>query len=251
MVAAPDTSAVISESRKRVIQQIVGTLLYYARAVDPTMLVAINRIASQQSKPTMEVETAAFRLLQYAKSHPNAQVVYHPSEMQLVVHSDAAHLSESNSRSRAGGYMYLGSKDIEDKQVNGHVHCISTIIPTTVASAAEAEYAALFMNSQDAEGLRATLSDLKYPQGATAIVSDNSCAVGIANDNVKQKRSKAFDMRFHWIRDRVRQGHFQVRWEPGLTNLADLLTKAHSAQHHALVRPFYVQDPPHDSYIVD
>jgi hypothetical protein len=111
-----------------------------------------------------------------------------------------------------------------------------------VASAAEAEYGALFTNAQDAEALRTALSDLGYPQEKTTIICDNSCAVGIANDTVKERRSKAFDSKLHWIRDRVAQGHFAVRWEPGATNMADLLTKAHSAQHHQRVRRFYVDD---------
>jgi hypothetical protein len=32
---------------------------------------------------------------------------------------------------------------------------------------------------------------------------DNTCAIGIATDSIKQKRAKAIDMRFHWIRDGV------------------------------------------------
>ena len=34
------------------------------------------------------------------------------------------------------------------------------------------------------------------------------------------------DTRFHWTRDRVRQGQFIVSWRPGLQNLADIFTKA-------------------------
>ena len=58
------------------------------------------------------------------------------------------------------------------------------------------------------------------------MVSDNKCASGIASDSVIQRRSKAMDTRFHWTRDRVRQGQFLVVWRPGLHNLADIFTKA-------------------------
>jgi hypothetical protein len=34
------------------------------------------------------------------------------------------------------------------------------------------------------------------------------------------------DMRFHWVRDRVRQGQFNIQWRPGAVNLADFFTKA-------------------------
>ena len=35
-------------------QSSVGSLLYYARVVDSTMLPALNNISSQQSQPTQE-----------------------------------------------------------------------------------------------------------------------------------------------------------------------------------------------------
>ena len=74
-----------------------------------------------------------------------------------------------------------------------------------MASAAEAEVGALFVNGQDAIPLRNTLIELGHPQPPTPIQTDNSTAAGFANDTIKQKRSKAMDMRFYWIKDRVEQ----------------------------------------------
>ena len=39
-----------------------------------------------------------------------------------------------------------------------------------------------------------------YPQTATPIQTNNACAAGIANDTIRQRRSKAVDMPFYWIR---------------------------------------------------
>ena len=50
------------------------------------------------------------------------------------------------------------------------------------------------------------------------------------------------DMRFYWIRDRVRQGHFLVHWRKGNDNLADYHTKHHSPSHHRLKRSQYLLD---------
>jgi len=49
-----DTSPLLDAAGKRRIQQIVGSFLYYARAVDPTILMALSDIAAQQSAPTEE-----------------------------------------------------------------------------------------------------------------------------------------------------------------------------------------------------
>jgi len=66
---------------------------------------------------------------------------------------------------------------------------------------------------------------------------------GIANETVKQRRSKAMDMRFYWIRDRIKQGQFTVLWRKGSLNLADYFTKHHSPKHHQLMRPRYLHIP--------
>jgi hypothetical protein len=249
---ADDDSPLLPPDRAKRIQEIVGVFLYYARAVDPSMLAVINKIGSLQAKPTEQVEAMATRLLQYAATWPDASITYNASNMQLRAFSDASHLSETKSRSRAGGVLYLGSMDpspADPTSLNGSIECISSIIPTVAASATEAEYAALFLVGQTAAGLRSTLADLGYPQCATPIICDNACAVGIANDKVKQKRSKAIDMRFHWIRERVRQGQFTITWQPGMWNLADFFTKIHAVRHHLQVRRLLVNYPRADPHL--
>ena len=51
------------------------------------------------------------------------------------------------------------------------------------------------------------------------------------------------DMRFYWIRDRVKQGQFKVLWQKGSTNLADYFTKHHPPSHHKTMRQIYIHDP--------
>ena len=85
---------------KKRIQQIIGVFLYYARAVDESMLCSLNKLASQQTNPTKELELDIDRFLQYASSYPSATIIYRPSDMRLFVHSDASYLSETKSRSR-------------------------------------------------------------------------------------------------------------------------------------------------------
>ena len=48
----PDTSNLLSPTQTKYVQTVVGTLLYYAHALDSTMLPALNDIGSQQAQPT-------------------------------------------------------------------------------------------------------------------------------------------------------------------------------------------------------
>ena len=141
-----DTSPKLSEVGIKRLQVIIGVLLYYTRAVDPTILVAVNKIASRITTATEDTNKATLRLLQYVACHPEASITYHASKMILCVHSDASYLSETQARSRAGGLMYLSkASDPTTTLVNGAIEYSSTIISQVVASAFEAEFAALFL----------------------------------------------------------------------------------------------------------
>jgi len=238
-----DSTSTISQERAHRIQEIVGVFLYLARALDHTHLHAVTRVAALQSRPTEAVAAAAEQLLHYAATWPEAELVYHASDMVLRVHSDASFNSEPNARSRAGGFFYLGDHSAPDL-INGGILANSKVISSVVCAASEAEYGSLFKNGQAAAPLRYTLADLGHPQQQpTPITTDNSVAAGIANDTVTQRRSKATDMRFHWIRDRVRQGQFAVIWKPGHQNLADYFTKVHPVQHFLAMRRFFIHTP--------
>jgi hypothetical protein len=52
-------------------QEIVGSLLYYARAVDSKLLVAVSMIAACQAKATVATEQAVNLLLDYVATYPN------------------------------------------------------------------------------------------------------------------------------------------------------------------------------------
>jgi len=87
------------------------------------------------------------------------------------------------------------------------------------------------------------LANMGHPQPATPLFCDNEVAIGIASDTVSQRMSKATDMRLHWIRDRVRQGHFRVHFIRGLRNVADFFTKALSVARYRVLAPFIAADP--------
>jgi hypothetical protein len=65
---------VTDPAKRKRIQQILGTFLYYARAVDETMLCALNKMASRQANPTEDLMKDVERFLQYAATNPNAKL---------------------------------------------------------------------------------------------------------------------------------------------------------------------------------
>ena len=68
------------------VQSIMSNLLYYSRAVYPTMISALKYISIQQSKPTAHNINKYNHLLDYAATYPNVVIRYHASGM--IIHSD-------------------------------------------------------------------------------------------------------------------------------------------------------------------
>jgi hypothetical protein len=97
----------LDKVEKTYVQAVTGTLLYYARAVDSTILMTLNAIATQQAAPTESTMEEIKQLLDYCVSQEEAIVTYHASDMILAVHSDASYLTKRKLWSRAGGHLYL------------------------------------------------------------------------------------------------------------------------------------------------
>ena len=89
----PNHSPLLPPKSINLLQQIIGTLLYYTIAVDHTMIVAIGTITSQKSKVTQTTRDTTVWILDYAASHPNTTIQYIASDMVLHLHSDAYYLS--------------------------------------------------------------------------------------------------------------------------------------------------------------
>ena len=161
------------------------------------------------------------RLLKYVSVHQNHGIRFHASSMQLQIQSDASYLSRPKARSVLGGLHYLGSIH----EINGPFFCTSKMISCVVTSAAEAELGAAFQNAQKGAQFRNTLIELGYPQQPTPILVDNTVAEGLASDTINAKRSKSMDVRFFWLRDRVKKAQFYMQHLKGKWNIADFFPK--------------------------
>ncbi len=96
-------------------QRIIRSILYYAWAVDLTVLMALSTIASEEAKGTKSTIKKCKRLLDYLATYPNATVCFYASNMILNVLSDASYLSKANADSHAFGNFFHGLETGWDK----------------------------------------------------------------------------------------------------------------------------------------
>jgi hypothetical protein len=197
------TTPALSDKDVNKLQQPTGNLLYYAWAVDPTLIMPINVLVSEQSNATDVTADKVIKLLNYCNTHPETKIRYHASDMILHIHSDASYLSEIEAKSRAGGFFYMGNNNKNDKKLtNRTILIISKVLKHVMSSAAAAEIGAVFINAKEGALLRTTLEELGHKQPPTPMETDNTTATGYSNGTIKQKRTKSMDMRFYWIKDR-------------------------------------------------
>ena len=67
------------------------------------------------------------------------------------------------------------------------------------------EVAATFYNDKEALPFIVNLAEMGHSRPPTPMEVDNETAIGFLKSTMKQNRSKAIDMRFYWVRDRVNQ----------------------------------------------
>ena len=232
---APDATPFLDKDGKLFVQKANGKLLYLGRGCDPTILTALSTIAAQQATPTEATMRETKQLLDYVASQEDAVLTFSASDMVLAVHSDASYHSEPQARSRAGGHFFLSSDTVHPPN-NGAILTIAKVIKNVMSSAAEAELGALYIMAREAVYIRQILQELGHKQPRTPMQTDNTTAEAIVNNRVQPKRTKAMDMRFHWLRDRELQEQLRFYWRSGKLNYADYFTKHHPTAHHRNIR---------------
>ena len=177
------------------VQNIAGTFLYISRAVDPTILVALNKFGSKQASPTTDVIKKTKILMDYSATQPDAVVRFHASNVCLHIENDAAYLIQPKERSRDAGHYYL-SDTLPPSPIrptptpNGPILTKCQTIRTVMTSAAKAEIGAIFLNGQQAVTIRTNLIEMFHPQPPTTIKTGIATYNSILTGNMFRKCSK-------------------------------------------------------------
>jgi hypothetical protein len=68
--ATKDETPPLTEQQCITIQKVTGSVLYYARSVDPTVLMSLNDIATEQTKATEKTQAVTNQILDYLATQP-------------------------------------------------------------------------------------------------------------------------------------------------------------------------------------
>ena len=76
-----DQTALLDENSNKHVQHAVGCLLYYARAIDGTILPTLNTVGSDQADITQNTNTERIQLLDYVSIYQNAYLRFYSSDI--------------------------------------------------------------------------------------------------------------------------------------------------------------------------
>jgi hypothetical protein len=137
---------------------------------------------------------------------------------ELVGWSDSDYAGDLNDRKSTSGYVFmLGT---------GVVSWSSKKQPIVTLSTTEAEYVAAAACACQCIWMRSVLEHLQVKQGeGTVILCDNSSSIKLSKNPVMHGRCKHIDVRFHFLRNLVKDGIVELRHCKSEDQIADLMTK--------------------------
>ena len=72
------------------------------------------------------------------------------------------------------------------------------------------------------------------------VVSSAATANAFIHQTMRHKRSKSWDMRYWWLKEKSAESEFQIFWDKGVNNWADYFTKHFAPAVHQVLRQRYV-----------
>ena len=136
--------------------------------------------------------------------------------MKLKGYCDASYANLENYASLSGHVFILGDTAIAWS---------ASRQPVIATSTSESEYIALLPCLQECLWIKRLLNELGYKQRTVQIFEDNEACIALAKNPQNHKRTRHIQVRYHWIRDVVRNGEVSLTPIKTDQQLADIFTK--------------------------
>ena len=253
-----DTSPSLDDDKIRLYQSYVGILRWTVELGRIDISLPTSLMATYMACPHADHMRKLLMIFGYLKMHLNTRLVFDPkvrnwnhipwvsadwsefypdacevipdnmpesrgNEVQLNVFVDAAHATDIVTRiSVTGILIYLNGAPIRwySKRQN-------TIEPSTFGS----EFVAMKIAVEIIEGIRYKLRMMGIPlEGSANVFGDNDSVVKNATKPESTLKKKHNSVAYHKVRESAAAGAVRIAHEPGVKNVADMLTKILGAQ---------------------
>ena len=198
--------------------RLVGKLMYLANCTRPDVAAAVSHLSRFMSKPTCRHWEQGKRVLRYLKGTMDYCLKYDGSSSPLpTAWQDSSYGDGPDMRSRTGFVVTM---------CGAAVLWGSRLQPSVALSTVEAEYMALAAAAQEVCFVRQLLKCIGIQlQQPTIMLEDNKGCLALATNAMTTNKTKHINIRFHFVRDLVRDKIVKLEWCPTAEMMADILTK--------------------------
>jgi hypothetical protein len=203
-------------------RQVIGALLYMSMYTKPEIAYAVGVLSRFNDKKTEASCKMLTHLLRYLNGHPECEIEFNGSRLDMHGFSDADWGSDLITRRSTTGYIVFAA--------GGPISWQSKLQTTVATSSLESEYMALYSGIQELVWLRGVLREIGLSEvKPTPFMIDSKSALDLAGNPVFHKRSKHIDIKYHWLREHAGEGGFNTvtLYHCGTLKMsADIFTKS-------------------------
>jgi hypothetical protein len=220
-------------------QTIIGKLLYPASQLRLDVAFHVSFLARAMSNPTPRHYDYAIQVIDYLQSYKDLVMTYKAPEGAIELTFDMYATTSTAPHSNLGlhGYSDASFADSDDrKSTSGYLFKLAggTVCHKSVkqklvtTSTTEAEYVAMTFAAKEATWLHRLLHQLGYAADDThpiLLYGDNEPSIKLLHADGHHERTKHVDIYYHYVKERVRDGHLKVQHVRTSAMAADGLTK--------------------------
>jgi Reverse transcriptase (RNA-dependent DNA polymerase)/GAG-pre-integrase domain len=232
----PDKSLLSKQDTERLTKipyrSLVGCLIYLAVGTRPDISYAVQQLSQFLDNYSNTHWTAAVRVVRYLRGTRDLELTLGGANpIKILGFTDSDWANCPDTRRSVGGYLFsLGS---------GPISWQSRRQRTVATSSCEAEYTAAFEASKEAIWLRTLLSSIGFsPTSSTDLLCDNNATITLSEDPAFHARVKHFDVRYHFLRERVQSNEITLSYVNTKDNIADIFTKPLDTTNFTRLRTF-------------
>lgn len=199
-------------------KQMVGSLMYIT-TTRPDLQYVVSLISRFMSSPTEMHLAAAKRVLRYLQGTLDYGIWYEKGRKgSLEIFTDSDFAGDLDGRKSTSGYVFLWNK--------GAVSWASQKQDIVALSSTEAEYIAAASCACQSLWIKDVLEELGLGTTESMVIKcDNTSTIKLSKNPVFHGRCKHIGVRFHFLRDLVKDGTIVLEHCGSTEQLADIFTK--------------------------
>ncbi len=210
------------EQEAALYRSIIGSVMYLVVTNQPAIAHATYTLACFLKAPTKFHLKVAYGLLRHIKLIRERTLKIDCTKFEITSQTDSNWASCPTTRRSTAGYAFF--TNIES---GGAFSWRSKRMKAIALSSAEAEYMGAGMAAQEAAHMSHLIREI-YPQHKKEITifSDNQACILMSENETGTQRSKHVDIKYHYLKQLVRQRIVRLKHVAGTENSSDCLTKS-------------------------